>query len=163
MKIVNAIENGSGFFQHGHTYIGHPTGCAAGLATQLEIQERGLLDKVKLQGANLKQVLKETFDADSVVSENIGDIRGRGLFLGVELVEDKSTKKPFDSKLKLHANIKKKAMENFLMVYPMGGTIDGVNGDHVLLAPPFIIDEENVSQIAERLNKAIREAILVVK
>jgi len=161
-KIVSAIDSGSGFFQHGHTYIGHPTACAAGLATQLEIQERGLLNNVMQQGANLKQTLKETFDADPLVSEHVGDIRGRGLFLGVELVANKDTKQPFDPSLKLHTNIKKKAMENFLMVYPMGGTIDGVNGDHVLLAPPFIIDEENVSQIAERLNKAIREAILSV-
>ncbi len=162
-KIVSAIENGSGFFQHGHTYIGHPTSCAAGLATQLEIQERKLLDNVKQQGANLKQALKKTFDADPLVSDHIGDIRGRGLFLGVELVADKATKQTFDPSLKLHAKIKKKAMENLLMVYPMGGTIDGINGDHVLLAPPFIIDEENVAQIAERLNKAIRDAILSVR
>jgi len=162
-KIVDAIDNGTGFFQHGHTYIGHPTGCAAGYATQLEIQEQNLLDNVKRQGFNLKKALKESFDTDALVSEHIGDIRGRGLFLGVELVADKASKQPFDPALKLHKHIKKKAMENLLMVYPMGGTLDGVNGDHILIAPPFIIDEENVAQIAERLNKAIREAILSVK
>ena len=158
-KIVDAIDAGTGFFQHGHTYIGHPTACAAGLATQLEIQERNLLDNVKAQGKNLKQLLHDTLYNDSAIADHIGDIRGRGLFLGIELVADRETKEPFDPKLKLHTKIKKKAMENFLMVYPMGGTIDGISGDHILLAPPFIIDENHVSLIVERLTKAIKESI----
>lgn len=158
-NIVNAIDNGSGQFQHGHTYIGHPTACAAGLATQLEIQERGLLSNVVKQGANLSQSLEKTFNSDALLSDHIGDIRGRGLFIGIELVSDKETKNPFDSNLKLHAKIKKQAMENRLMIYPMGGTIDGVNGDHILLAPPFIIDEDNVAQITKRLSNSIRSAI----
>jgi adenosylmethionine-8-amino-7-oxononanoate aminotransferase len=158
-KIVGAIDSGTGFFQHGHTYIGHPTACAAGLATQLEIQECNLLSNVQAQGENLKRLLNEALYSDTVIADHIGDIRGRGLFLGIELVTDRETKEPFDPNLKLHARIKKKAMENFLMVYPMGGTIDGVRGDHILLAPPFIIDESHVSQIVERLTKAIKEAI----
>lgn len=158
-KIVTAIDSGSGFFQHGHTYIGHPTACAAGLATQLEIQERELLSNVKKQGSNLVEVLKNSFLKIPELDKHIGDIRGRGLFLGIELVADKQTKKVFDPSLKLHARIKKKAMENKLLVYPMGGTIDGLNGDHVLLAPPFIIDEDHVVQIAERLTKAMVSAI----
>lgn len=158
-KIVNAIDNGSGFFQHGHTYIGHPTACAAGLATQLEIQEKGLLDNVKRQGANLRQALHDSFNADALLSEHVGDIRGRGLFIGVELVANKNSKQTFDPSLKLHAKIKKKAMENRLMVYPMGGTIDGINGDHILIAPPFIITEEHVALITERLSNSIRAVI----
>jgi len=158
-KIVDAIDNGSGFFQHGHTYLGHPVSCAAGLATQLEIQENDLLKNVKKQGANLVKALHESFAADPLLSEHVGDIRGRGLFIGVELVKDKVSKDTFDPKLKLHAKIKKKAMENLLMVYPMGGTVDGINGDHILVAPPFIIDEENVAQITERLSKSIKSEI----
>jgi len=158
-KIVNAIEDGSGFFQHGHTYIGHPTSCAAGLATQLEIQERDLLSNVKKQGANLTKTLHESFNSDSILANHIGDIRGRGLFIGIELVADKNSKQAFEPSLKLHAKIKKKAMLNHLMVYPMGGTIDGVNGDHILVAPPFIIDEDNVTQITERLSNSIRAVL----
>lgn len=158
-KIVDAIEQGSGFFQHGHTYIGHATACAAGLATQLEIKEQDLLENVVKQGNNLKTLLTERFNKQKIVADHIGDIRGRGLFLGIELVANKKTKQPFDAKLKLHAQIKKKAMENQLMIYPMGGTIDGVLGDHILLAPPFIINDDNVEMIVERLAKSI-EAVL---
>ncbi|RVU83968.1 aspartate aminotransferase family protein [Leucothrix sargassi] len=158
-KIVDAIDQGSGFFQHGHTYIGHPSSCAAGLATQLEIQERNLLSNVQVQGDNLKKALQTAFDADTLLSDHIGDIRGRGLFIGIELVAKRQTKQPFDASLKLHANIKKQAMKNHLMTYPMGGTIDGIQGDHVLLAPPFIITEEHVQQITQRLSKSIKSAI----
>ena len=158
-KIVDAIETGSGFFQHGHTYIGHATGCAAGLAVQKEIRERDLLANVKRQGENLILALKEMLRQTSPIADYIGDIRGRGLFIGVELVKEKETKAPFDPKLKLHAMIKKQAMENYLMVYPMGGTVDGAIGDHILLAPPFIINEDHVAQIAERLSDSIQSAI----
>ena len=158
-KIVNAIDNGSGFFQHGHTYIGHPVATAAGLATQHEIQERGLLSNVKKQSVNLFEAFHDSFNSDFLLSDHVGDIRGRGLFIGIELVVDKNNKQAFDPSLKLHAKIKKKAMDNHLMVYPMGGTIDGIKGDHVLVAPPFIIDENNVAQIVERLSKSIKKVI----
>ena len=158
-KIVNAIDNGSGFFQHGHTYIGHPIACAAGLATQLEVQKLDLLSNVKSQGDNLKQSLQQSFSSDSLLANHVGDIRGRGLFIGIELVANKKSKQAFDPNLKLHVKIKKKAMLNRLMVYPMGGTVDGINGDHILLAPAFIINEDNVQQITERLSKSIRAVI----
>ncbi|MEE9326876.1 MAG: aminotransferase class III-fold pyridoxal phosphate-dependent enzyme, partial [Cocleimonas sp.] len=157
--IVAAIEQGSGFFQHGHTYIGHATACAAGLATQLEIKERGLLNNVLKQGNALKKLLTECVNKQAILADHIGDIRGRGLFLGIELVANKKTKQPFDPNLKLHALIKKKAMENLLMIYPMGGTVDGVQGDHILLAPPFIINQDHVEMIVERLTESI-EAVL---
>ena len=90
---------------------------------------------------------------------HIGDIRGRGLFWGIELVADRGSKAPFDPALKLHARIKKEAMARGLMVYPMGGTVDGRYGDHVLLAPPFIAAEADLALIAERLEAAIAAAI----
>jgi len=158
-KIVNAIDNGSGFFQHGHTYIGHPISCAAGLATQQEIRERNLLHNVRKQGALLKSLLEKHLLEDSEIAPYIGDIRGRGLFIGIELVANKETKQPFDPNIRLHAWIKKAAMENHLMIYPMGGTIDGVHGDHILLAPPFIVNEADILLIVERLSASIKEAL----
>lgn len=157
-KIVNAIDNGSGFFQHGHTYIGHPVACAAGLATQLEITERNLLENVRVQGENLQQQFKLKFKNHP----HIGDIRGRGLFIGIELVANKTTKQAFASNLGLYKKIKAQAFENGLMIYPMGGTIDGVQGDHVLIAPPFIIDEDNVAQIVDKLSFAVDAALKLI-
>ena len=154
-NIVNIIETGSGFFQHGHTYIGHATACAAGLATQLEIQEHNLLSNVREQGSNLVEQFKAKFSSLPELGQFIGDIRGRGLFIGIELVANKQTKQPFNPQLKIHSKIKKQAMENFLMVYPMGGTIDGIQGDHVLLAPPFILNEGHVEKIVTRLTDSI--------
>lgn len=154
-KIFDAFANGSGLFQHGHTYICHPMACAAALAVQEVIARDRLLDNVKAMGAYLARRLGERFGNHP----HIGDIRGRGLFMGVELVEDRSTKQPFDAKRKLHARIKKAAMANGLLVYPMGGTIDGAVGDHVLLAAPFICDVAAIDTIVERLDDAIREAL----
>ncbi|RAZ92949.1 aspartate aminotransferase family protein [Mesorhizobium hawassense] len=154
-KIFDAFANGSGLFQHGHTYICHPMACAAALAVQDVIARDRLLDNVKAMGAHLARRLGERFGNHP----HVGDIRGRGLFMGVELVEDRSTKQPFDPKRKLHARIKKAAMANGLLVYPMGGTIDGASGDHVLLAPPFICDEAAIDATVERLGDAIGEAL----
>ncbi|RUX27414.1 aspartate aminotransferase family protein [Mesorhizobium sp. M2A.F.Ca.ET.042.01.1.1] len=154
-KIFDAFANGSGLFQHGHTYICHPMACAAALAVQDVISRDRLLDNVEAMGAHLARRLGERFGNHP----HIGDIRGRGLFMGVELVEDRSTKQPFDPKRKLHARIKKAAMANGLLVYPMGGTIDGAVGDHVLLAPPFICDVAAIDAIVERLDDAIGEAL----
>jgi adenosylmethionine-8-amino-7-oxononanoate aminotransferase len=144
-KINDAIANGSGFFQHGHTYQGHATACAAALATQRAIKERNLLANVVKQGENLVAALQAKLGQHPFV----GDIRGRGLFRGVELVADRETKDPFDPALKINAKIKKAAFARGLMAYPMGGTIDGVRGDHVLFAPAFIIDENDVAKIVD--------------
>ncbi|RVD57197.1 aspartate aminotransferase family protein [Mesorhizobium sp. M2D.F.Ca.ET.185.01.1.1] len=154
-KIFDAFANGSGLFQHGHTYICHPMACAAALAVQEVIARDRLLDNVKAMGAHLVRRLSERFGNHP----HIGDIRGRGLFMGVELVENRSTKQPFDPKRKLHARVKKAAMANGLLVYPMGGTIDGASGDHVLLAPPFICDVAAIDAIVERLGEAVGEAL----
>jgi adenosylmethionine-8-amino-7-oxononanoate aminotransferase len=153
--IFDAFAKGSGFFQHGHTYLGHPMACAAGLAVQEVIRRDGLLANVRQMGAHLARRLGERFGNHP----HVGDIRGRGLFMAVELVEDRSTKATFDPKQKLHAHIKREAMARGLMVYPMGGTIDGARGDHVLLAPPFIVDEPIVDAIVERLGDAVDAAL----
>ncbi|MDP3762104.1 MAG: aspartate aminotransferase family protein [Ramlibacter sp.] len=154
-RIVDAMSRGSGFFQHGHTYLGHAVACAAALAVQKVIERDGLLARVREGGATLQGLLRSVF----ANHPHIGDIRGRGLFWGIELVKDKGSKAPFDPSLRLHARIKKEAMARGLMVYPMGGTVDGRYGDHVLLAPPFIAAEADLALIAERLDAAIAAAI----
>ena len=154
-RIFDAFANGSGFFQHGHTYLGHPLACAAGLAVQQVIKRDRLLDNVKAMGARLARRLSERFGNHPFV----GDIRGRGLFQAIELVADRSDKAPFDPALKLHARVKAEAMTRGLMVYPSGGTADGVAGDHVLLAPPFIVDTHEIDIIVERLGDAVDAAI----
>ncbi|RWB04114.1 aspartate aminotransferase family protein [Mesorhizobium sp.] len=154
-RIFDAFAEGSGFFQHGHTYMCHPMACAAALAVQEVIARDDLLANVRAMGAHLSRRLDERFGNHA----HIGDIRGRGLFMGVELVEDRSTKAPFEPKRKLNAKIKREAMARGLLVYPAGGTIDGVRGDHVLLAPPFIIDAAAVDAVVERLGDAIDAAV----
>ena len=154
-RIAQAFANGSGAFQHGHTYMGHPMAAAAALAVQDVIRRDRLLANVVKMGARLERRLNERFAQHPFV----GDIRGRGLFLALELVSDRASKRPFDPALKLHARVKREAMAQGLMVYPMGGAIDGVQGDHILLAPPFIIGPSEVDMIVERLG-ASREAAL---
>lgn len=154
-NIFEAFSQGSGYFQHGHTYMGHPMAAAAGLAVQEVIQRDGLLANVVAMGILLRRRLEERF----ANHHHVGDIRGRGLFQGVELVADRSSKVPFAPGHKLHALIKREAMARGLMVYPMGGTIDGVHGDHVLLAPPFIVNASQVDTIVERLGDAVDAAI----
>lgn len=153
--IISTIRNGSGFFQHGHTYIGHATACAAALAVQQRIESDHLLDNVTLMGEKLQQALIQTLGDHP----HIGDIRGRGLFRGIELVKDRGTKAPFDTSLKLHAKIKAAAMQQGLMCYPMGGTINGKDGDHILLAPPFIITEAHITEIVDKLGRSIKQVL----
>ncbi|WP_199711819.1 aspartate aminotransferase family protein [Alginatibacterium sediminis] len=155
-KIYNTITDGSGFFQHGHTYQAHATACAAALAVQQEIQDNNLIDNVQNMGLKLQSALLSQFGNHP----NIGDIRGRGLFWGIELVADRVTKKPLDPKLKVHSAIKTAAMNEGLICYPGGGTIDGKQGNHILLAPPFIINEKHVTEIVDKLARAIDTALV---
>ena len=154
-RIYDAIVGGSGFFQHGHTYIGHATACAAALEVQRVIEEENLLANVKARGEQLRAALRERFDDHP----HVGNIRGRGLFVGVEFVLDRESKAPFDSRHKLNAIIKHEAMARGMMVYPMGGTIDGREGDHVLLAPPFICTPDDIERIVERLGDALAASL----
>lgn len=155
-RIYDAIVKGSGFFQHGHTYMGHATACAAALEVQRVIEEDDLLANVKARGEQLRAALRARLGDDA----HIGDIRGRGLFVGVELVRDRASKAPFEPQRKLNAAVKQEAMARGLMVYPMGGTIDGKLGDHVLLAPPFICTSSDIERIVERLGDAIDAALV---
>ena len=152
-EITDAIRNGSGFFQHGHTFMGHATAVAASLATLNVIEDERLLDNVQVRGDSILAQLRETL-ADH---PNVGDVRGRGLFIGIEFVADKASKAPIDPGAKTHNKVQKAAMQQGLMVYGMGGTIDGRYGDHVLLAPPYIINEEHESELVEKLTSAINE------
>jgi adenosylmethionine-8-amino-7-oxononanoate aminotransferase len=154
-RIVDAVRQGSGAFPHSQTYNGHPLACATALAVQKVIARDSLLANVQTQGAYLERRLKERFGNH----HHVGDVRGRGLFWGIELVADRAGKTPFDAKLKLHARVKAAAMARGLMVYPMGGTADGVSGDHILLAPPFITDAATIDMIVERLGQALDAAI----
>jgi adenosylmethionine-8-amino-7-oxononanoate aminotransferase len=154
-RVIAPLRDGSGLFQHGHTYLGHPTACAAALAVQRVIERDGLLANVRTRGAQLMASLRARLGAHA----NVGDIRGRGLFVGVELVQDRQSKAPFDPAKKLHAKVKASAFANGLLCYPMGGTIDGQHGDHVLLAPPFIASEAEVETIVDRLAASIDEAL----
>ncbi|MGF6347957.1 aspartate aminotransferase family protein [Variovorax sp. W2I14] len=150
-KIVEAMSKGSGFFQHGHTYLGHPMACAAALAVQQVIRRDGLVAKVREDGVAFGAMLAEALGNHA----HVGDIRGRGFFWGIELVADRASKTPFDPSLKVNALIKKDAMSRGLLCYPFGGTVDGRQGDHVLLAPPFIATRQDLQEIAARLAASI--------
>jgi len=154
-RIVESFQRGSGLFQHGHTYIGHAVACAAALAVQQVIERDQLLDAVMRRGRGLDERLQAAFGQHP----QVGDLRGRGLFRAIELVADRATKAPFDPALKLHARIRREAMARGLMVYPMGGTLDGRLGDHVLLAPPFIVGDADLDRIVERLQAALAAAL----
>jgi len=150
-EIYQAIETGSGFFQHGHTYLGHPTACAAGVAVLKEFDRLDLIPKVSETGAKLTSALEARFGQHP----HVGDIRGRGLFIGLELVADKNTKEPFDPAWKVNAEIKKRALDGGLMVYAMAGTVDGRTGDHIMLAPPYEIDAGHIDEIVDGVDKAL--------
>ena len=154
-KIVDAMSSGSGFFQHGHTYLGHAVACAAALAVQQVIERDGVLQKVKRDASVLQALLADKFKNHP----HVGDIRGRGFFWGIELVQDRASKAPFDPARRLHAKVKAAAFARGLLVYPMGGTVDGCYGDHILLAPPFIASQDELAQIVSRLAEALDAAL----
>jgi hypothetical protein len=149
--IYQAIASGSGALQHGHTYMGHPVACAAALAVQRAVQGRDLLPRVRALGAGLEERLRAAFGDHP----HVGEIRGRGLFWALELVEDRASKAPFDPALRLHARLKAAALDAGLICYPMGGAVDGLRGDHVILAPPFILADAQLDEIVAKLGAAL--------
>ena len=153
--IYQAIEQGSGFFQHGHTYLGHPAACAAAHAVVTTLLDEQLIGRVKDQGHKVRTALEDRFAGHS----HIGDIRGRGLFLGMEFVADRATKAPFAAEEARHKRFKAAAFEAGLICYPMGGTIDGRQGDHVLIAPPFIISDDQIGELTDKLALAAKAAL----
>ncbi|MBW4090467.1 MAG: aspartate aminotransferase family protein [Proteobacteria bacterium] len=154
-RIVAGIAAGSGAFLHGHTYQAHPVACAGALEVQRIIREDGLLANVRAMGARLEAALTDRFGNHA----HVGDIRGRGLFQAIELVADRAAKRVFDPELKLHERVKRAALERGLAVYPMGGTIDGRRGDHVLIAPPYIVTAAEIDTIVDRLGAAVDAAL----
>jgi adenosylmethionine-8-amino-7-oxononanoate aminotransferase len=154
-KVVEAIRSGSGFFQHGHTYLGHPVACAAALAVQKAIRDEGLLANVSGLGSRLDALLRERLGGH----RHVGDIRGRGFFRGIELVADRATKVPLPVADRTHARIKAAAMERGLLCYPAGGTVDGGQGDHVLLAPPFNVSMSHLEELVDKLAAAIQQVL----
>ncbi len=154
-RVVDALRDGSGGFLHGHTYLAHPVACAAALAVQEVIRGDGLLERVRERGALLERLLQDRFGNH----RHVGDIRGRGLLVALELVADRAGKTPFDPVHKLNLRIKEAALARGLACYPGGGTVDGVRGDHVLLAPPYIASAEEIALIVDRLGAAVDDAL----
>ena len=154
-EVTQAMREGSGILRHGHTYMAHPLGCAAALAVQQVIRDEGLLERVRSLGDLLEKRLVERFGNH----HHVGDVHGRGLFYGIELVADRASKAPFDPALKMNARVKRAALERGLACYPGGGTIDGFKGDHVLLAPPYICSPREIEMIVERLGEAVDAAV----
>ncbi|MFC4168514.1 aspartate aminotransferase family protein [Teichococcus aestuarii] len=154
-RIVRALAEGSGAFKHGHTYQAHPVACAAALAVQRIIREDGLLENVRAMGARLEGALQERFGNHA----HVGDIRGRGLFRALEFVEDRASRRSFDPARKVNEAVKDAAMAAGVMIYPMGGTIDGRRGDHVIIAPPYTATAADIDRIVERLGQAVEAAL----
>jgi adenosylmethionine-8-amino-7-oxononanoate aminotransferase len=149
--VYDAIASGSGFFQHGHTYLGHAAACAGALAVQRRLNDDGVLARVAPMGERLECRLRAAFGEHP----HVGDIRGRGLLWGIELVAERESKRPFDPQRRVHARLKKEALKAGLLCYPMGGTLDGMRGDHVLLAPPFILEEPQLEELVTKLGAAL--------
>jgi adenosylmethionine-8-amino-7-oxononanoate aminotransferase len=145
--VCAAIAQGSGVLANGHTYMSHAIACAAALAVIQTIDEEGLLDSVRTKGAALGAALKARFGQHA----HVGDIRGRGLFWSLELVSDRASNAPFPPYAKLSTRLRAIARENGLICYPSSGTIDGFSGDHVTLAPPFIVTGDQIGEMVEKL------------
>ncbi|MGB2436334.1 MAG: aspartate aminotransferase family protein [Candidatus Puniceispirillales bacterium] len=153
--IFQTIADGSGFFQHGHTYLGHPVATAAANKVIDIIGTDDMMEDVRRKGHYLMTALMDRFGQHP----HIGDIRGKGLFLGMEFVADRDSKTPFDPAKNINKKFKAAAFNAGLICYPMGGTIDGQYGDHVLLAPPFIITDQQINEMVDKIDFAVKEVI----
>ena len=154
-RIVAAIRAGSGGFMHGHTYQAHPVACAGALEVQRIIRDHDLVANARRMGARLGQALGERLGEHP----HVGDIRGRGLFWAVEFVRDRTTKQVFEPALKLNERVKQAVLAEGVAIYPMGGTIDGRQGDHVIIAPPYVVTEDDLAEIVDRLGRGIDAAL----
>lgn len=149
--IHNAVTGNPGGFAHGHTYVGHATACAAGLAVQKELDTNCLLERV----ADLAKPFEETLLNAVGDHPNVGDIRGRGLFWGIEFVQDRETKAPFLAEHKIPSQLKASAMQEGLICYPAGGKTQGGSGAHILLAPPFILESRHLDELSGKLKATL--------
>lgn len=150
-RVFDRLAGGSRAFQHGLTYSGHPVAAAAALAVQQTIAEENLIENVTQMGNRLSAGLHSRFDGHP----HIGDIRGRGLLHAFELVADRGTKTPFDVSHRINELLKDAAMDLGLMIYPNGGCADGVNGDHLLIAPPFNVTAEEIDTIVDLVGRTV--------
>jgi len=151
--IHDGIVEGSGSFAHGHTFVGHATAAAAGVAVERVIERENLLEKVMETGGVLRDALNEAFRDHP----HVGDIRGRGLLLGIELVQDRETRAPIPAELGLPETIRRTAMHHGLICYPGGGTADGRDGAHVLLAPSYIYKQAHVDELVSKLQRTFND------
>jgi adenosylmethionine-8-amino-7-oxononanoate aminotransferase len=154
-KIIETIRNHSGYFQHGHTFMGHATAVAAALAAQKIIRDEGLLKNVDERGKAIKDQLRASFASHP----HIGDVRGRGMFIGVEFVANRETREPFQPETKIHNQVQFAAMAKGLLCYGMGGTIDGRRGDHILLAPPYNLNDKEQQELVDTFVAAVAEGL----
>ncbi|MGR3965381.1 aspartate aminotransferase family protein [Pseudomonas sp. 910_23] len=151
-RVHSVMARGSGVLGNGQTHVNHPLACAIALEVQQVIVEEDLLTQVRQRGEQLRTWLRESLaDLDIV-----GDVRGRGLFVGVEFVESRSTKAPFRGGGAYAAALKHEALQRGLLIYPGSGTVQGTQGNHVLFAPPFITSEGELGQMVERFNAVVR-------
>ncbi|KAJ5162088.1 hypothetical protein N7492_007480 [Penicillium capsulatum] len=157
-SIVQTMDKGTGVFRHGHTYQGHPVSCAAALAVQKTIQEQSLLERVREMGAYLEKQLREQLEDHPYV----GNIRGRGLFWGIEFVKNKATKEPFDPSSRLSFLLQEKGLHPkfAISLYGCTGTVDGIRGDHVILAPPYTVSKEEIDIIVDTTTKVLGEVLV---
>jgi len=149
--IYQTIVTAHGTVGTAHTYAGHPVACAAALAVQRVMKREGLVEKVRRDGTYLRTCLEQALAGH----DHVGDIRGRGLLLAAELVMDKSTKQPFPRALQLHAKVREQSFANGLICFPSGGTVDGINGDHILLAPPYTATREELDAMVSILASSV--------
>ncbi len=153
--VWQAIRATDGAFGTGHTFTGHTAACAAGVAVQKIIAREGLLEKVAANGPRLKAWL-----ADALAGvEAVGDIRGRGHFIALELVASRDTRQPFDAARKLFLKIRAQAMENGLICYPAGGNVDGVSGDIMIFAPPYNATDDELAEIVDKGARSLRQVL----
>ena len=153
--VYETLARGSGALKHGQTYNAHPVGCAAALAVQRIVEDEQLLARVGESGERLRDLLGQRF----CNRPHVGDIRGRGLLIGIELVADREGKSPFAAELAIHQRAKAEAFARGLLIYPAGGTIDGRNGDHILLAPPYNVSDDELGMIVDLLGQTL-DAVL---
>lgn len=154
-RVADLLTRKAGGPMTGHTFTGHTLACAAGVAVQRIVERDGLVARVARDGERLKTMLAERMGN----LEPLGDIRGRGFFVGLEFVADRGTKEPFPAERALHLRIRARALANGLICYPMGGNVDGVKGDTVILAPPYNATEAELEEIIDKLDRSVREAL----
>ncbi len=159
-KVVDAISAGSGAFLHGFTYNAHPIALAAGRAVLRHLREKNLVEAADSSRAGTPAALFKTALDQLREEESVGDVRGIGLLWGVEFVADKASKRPFPPEKNFSARVAAVALKRGLLVYPMQGSVDGISGDHLLLAPPAVINAEQIAWSVEQLAASIREARL---